>query len=306
MPYTIGPRQISFDQLQPGDWDVVRRFPTTFKTVLNSHVYVCISKVEKVVQVYLDAFIIYLTLLGKVPNFDEVATCTNRTRRAMLTLENDLGDLLALGGRDWELKPYSEVRSVALLTTEATLKAFQLARETMAIISAFFEPFNNLEKLLIPYAHTITDQVEMTLTAASAAYKISVDVDHIPELITDDGPTPETLQQLETIQHLTLQIQKQAQHLETVFRLVDTLLVRYSQVILGKGILKREVDATECLLVRRRNVCFLAAEQVVSIPLTEQAPSKLPLDVEVLTYLVMALGGVLFIALFRIWKVVLS
>ncbi|CAN3374944.1 hypothetical protein DIURU_003673 [Diutina rugosa] len=305
MPYTIGPRDVSLARLRPGDWHLLHQYPHVFAQVLNSTVFVYVSKVEQVVQLYSDALIIYSTLLAKVPNFDEVAECTNRTRRAMLALETDVAAVLSGGGLSWENRPYSEVRMAALLLTEATIKAFKLAQDTMAIISSFFEPFNNLEKLLIPYAHHMTTQLESTFTTARTAFSLAIDVDSIPQWLPDT-PTPEALEHLQNIDTLTVQVQKQAQYLETMFRLVDNSLVRYSQVILGKGILKREVDAAECSLIRRRNVCFSAAEQVVSIPLTEQAQSKLPMDVEVLTYLMMALGGVLFIALFRIWKVVLS
>lgn len=80
--------------------------------------------------------------------------------------------------------------------------------------------------------------------------------------------------------------------------------------MLGRAILKREIDPRDCEIFSRRGICYQAAENVVAIPLTEESLNKSsnPMDYlnKYLSYIVILLVVLVSIVLYRLLKVLLG
>lgn len=308
MTYSIGPHRIDVDNISTEDWEVLCQYPEAVTKLLKTLAYMYITKLNRIVQLYLDAIVIYRTLILKIPHFDQIDNATNKTRQALSRLETDLQVLLDAGDGLWQDRPYHEVSEISRLCCHSAASVFKLVVDNLTIISQFFTPFTNLEKLLIPYAHLMAPEVARLFATLQELYSVSLPiVDELPLLLVGPHILEDVFDGLSVIDHLNGRIQRECKYLETAFQLVDNLFVRYSQVILGKGILRRDLDVADCQLVRRREVCHLAAEQVVLIPLSEQSNQTMALwDNQMMGYVVMAMAAVVLVALYRIYKVLFS
>lgn len=282
MTYTVGDRKICIDkdELDQQEKDLILAHLKLFKYCLNNACYNFLINLKKIVHLYGDIITIYSTLLRKVPNYDDITLMTNRTRLNLLKLEDDFnqifgekyqGDHWKKG--NWEEKNYEmETKKMCVLFVESLIEVFELIIKNLNCIDVFFNSFDNLKKLLIPFLLSQTMSIQKLMTKALYLFKLTTIVDEVSSF-TD--LTPAIIKQLRKIEKITSSIERELIILDTAFVTFDPSLQQYTSILLGKAILKRDIDNADCQIIRRREVCFQAAEHVVSIPLTEDQSSNI-------------------------------
>lgn len=312
MTYTIGDRRITLDdELSPHDRQLVLAHSKLFKYCLNNAAYKFLINVKKIIHLYSDIITIYLTLLRKIPDYDDVTLMTNKVKLNLIRLEDDLNRVFgdAITGSpakkgNWEDKHYaSNVRQLAMLILDLCIEAFDAIVKNLNCIDLFFNNFNNLRKLLIPYLTNQTKSVAKSLAKAHYLFKLTTITDEIASISELTAPV---IKQLRKIEKITSGIEREALILETAFAAFDPSLQQYTSILLGRAILKRTIDERECQIIKRREVCFRAAEHVGSIPLTEDQATLSSMDylAQYLSYVVLVLVALISVILYRLIKVV--
>lgn len=315
MTYTVGDRRISIDsdELDASENDLILAHLKLFKYCLNNASYKFLISLKKIVHLYSDIITIYSTLLRKVPNYDDITLMTNRTRLSLLKLEDDFNKLLGdkcqgdhTRKGQWEDRNYEvEVKRICLLCVESLNEIFELIVKNLNCIDVFFNSFDNLKKLLIPFLSSQTKSIQKLMVKALYLFKLTTIVDEVSS-IKELSPT--IIKQLRKIEKITGGIERELIILDTAFVTFDPSLQQYTSILLGKAILKRDIADADCQIIKRREVCFQAAEHVVSIPLTEDQSSNLSMKhlVKYIVYICILLAVVLSLVLYRIVKVMVA
>lgn len=315
MTYTVGDRRISIDndELDASEKDLILAHLKLFKYCLNNASYKFLISLKKIVHLYSDIITIYSTLLRKVPNYDDITLMTNRTRLNLLKLEDDFNKLLGdkcqgdhTKKGQWEDKNYeTEVKRICLLCVESLNEIFELIVKNLNCIDVFFNSFDNLKKLLIPFLSSQTKSIQKLMVKALYLFKLTTIVDEVSSI---KDLTPTIIKQLRKIEKITGGIERELIILDTAFVTFDPSLQQYTSILLGKAILKRDIDDADCQIIKRREVCFQAAEHVVSIPLTEDQSSNLSMKhlVKYIVYICILLAVILSLVLYRIVKVMVG
>ncbi|KAK6459285.1 uncharacterized protein RJT20DRAFT_14957 [Scheffersomyces xylosifermentans] len=314
MTYTIGDRKITLDnELSPSDMQLVLAHSKLFKYCLNNATYKFLINLKKLVHLYTDIVTIYATLLGKIPNYEDITRMTRNTRANISNLETDFNSIFgetihgSLSKKfNWEEKNYEHtVKDMTLLILDSSLESFELIIKNLNCIDIFFNNFDNLKKLLIPYLLSQTKSIHKSLHKAHYLYKLTTITDDIASL---KELTPPIIKQLKKIEKITSGIERESIILETAFMTFDPSLQSYTSILLGKAILKRSVDDRDCQIIKRREVCFQAAEHVVSIPLTEDQSSSLSMKqlAKYFSYVAIVVVGLLSVMLYRLLNVLIG
>lgn len=279
-----------------------------FKYCLNSVVHRYLLSMKNVVHLYTDIVTIYSTLLHKVPNYDDVTTMTHWTKLNFVRLEADLvkvfGKSLNAINEGWENKNYEkQLKPIVTLILKSCNEAFEYLFKTLNCIDVFFLAFDNLKKLLIPCLLTHTQMIQKSIAGALYFFGLTTIVDELTHVQEYDSTI---VRQLTKIDSITSGIERESKLLDMVFTTIDISLKQYTNILLGKAILKREVEEPDCQIIRRRDVCFQAAEHVVSIPLTgEQLSALLMLNfTKHIFYFVSAIVVVVVVVLYRLYAVI--
>ncbi|ODV81054.1 uncharacterized protein CANTADRAFT_25324 [Suhomyces tanzawaensis NRRL Y-17324] len=304
MTYTIGDRSITLDALSEDDHQLILAHSQVFKYCLNNAVYTLLLKVKKVVHLYSDVMTIYSTLLRKIPDYDDITMMANKVKMHLMKVEEDLDAIFGAEEdtaprRHWESLSYERsTKKVSLLVIRSTIESFDQIAKTLNCIEIFFNSFNNLKKLLIPYLTTQTMAVSRCLAKIHYLLGITTIVDDIPDL------SPPIVKQLKKIEKITTGMEREGLILDAAFLTFEPSLQQYTRVLLGKAILKRDISDTDCQLIKRREVCFQAAEFVGSIPLTEEQSFKK--HINTIYYAVFVFMAMVSIVVYRIAQVVLG
>lgn len=183
---------------------------------------------------------------------------------------------------------------------KSSIPVFDQIAKTLVCIDLFFSEFSNLKKLLIPLMRPQTTAVQQSLKRVNQTIQNrDYNVDHL-------STTEFSLKlhrEIISIEQLTSLIDRESTLLLHAFNTFNSALIRYTEILLGKAILKRDIDLGDCQLIKRRDVCYQASERVVSIPLTEDKSSyntSMRALGKSLTYFVMALMMVVMFVVFRL------
>lgn len=277
MTYSIGDRLIDLDEskLSESDKELILAHLKLFKYCLNQITYKFLLNLKNVVHLYSDIITIYSLLLEKVPHYDDVTAMTLQTKVQVLKIEEDLNNIFGpyLPDKeptkfDWQEKHYeNHIKHLTLLILESCQEGFEVMLKNLNCIDIFFNNFNNLKNLLIPLLLNQTKVFQRSFTKSLYLFKLNTivdDIDNIKQL------TPPIIKQLQRIEKITNGIERESMLLSSGFVAFDKLLQQYTYILLGKAILKREINDNECQMIKRRDVCFQAAEHVVSIVLTDE------------------------------------
>lgn len=303
MHYTVGSSALRLhfesrdeaDAARDHNMRILTAHPRLLRHCLNEASFRFLVRLKRIVHLYCDIATIYSTLLRKIPYYDDITSMSNRTKHHLLMLEQDFNALVGPESPDmrdefmvqnrglWESRAYeSHVKKLCVLSVESAIEVFDAATKTINCIDIFFNDFDNLKKLLIPFLASHTKSLQHLLTKALYLFKLTTVADDVEKIIqsgsnheTGEQPDlavqmdPSVCKQLRKIEKITAGIERESTILRTLFRTFDPSLQQYTSILLGKAILKRDVDPRDCQIVRRRNICFQAAEHVVSIPLSE-------------------------------------
>ncbi|KAI5953461.1 hypothetical protein KGF54_002833 [Candida jiufengensis] len=179
------------------------------------------------------------------------------------------------------------------LILKTSLSIFDQINKNLLCIELFFSSFSNLKKLLVPFLKEQTQSLIVNLKTIENLLTKNLFVDNIPSvqeleyidnsdsnmenhktdnLFIRDQDSFESLNLLNNlieIEKVTSGFEKESLKLKTAFFTFNTSLVQYTSLLLGKAILKRNIDQQQCEIIKRREICYQASEHVVSIPLTE-------------------------------------
>lgn len=268
---------ISGASVLPEDEILIRANPHLFKLCLNAATRQYLISLKKTVHLYADILTIYSTLLLKIVNYDDITSMTYKSKLQMVRLEDDLneifGRLVEPSSDGWEACRYEgQVKALGALVVESAVDAFNAAYRTLNCLELFFQAFDNLKKLLIPSLLVYTPIVQRLLAGASFLFGLATIANDIVRL---EEFTPMVVRQISKLDSITSGFEREAKGLAAIFTILDTSLTQYTEILLGKAILKREIESPECQIIRRREVCFQAAEHVVSIPLSGETPKQL-------------------------------
>lgn len=310
MTYLIGDRYITLSGTSVTEEEerLIRSHPNIFKYCLNSATHAYLLSVKKIIHLYCDVFTIYSTLLMKVPNYDDVTVMTNRTRISLLRLEEDLnkifGKNLMAVNEGWEHGSYeTQVKSMATLILKGCSELFDAVYKNLNCIYVFFLSFDNLKKLQIPCLLKHTQMIQKLISGTTSLFELTTIVDEITKI---DQLTPTIIKQLMKIDSITSGTERETKLLDMVYATMNPSLQQYTSILLGKAILKRDVDPADCQIIRRRDLCFEAAEHVVSIPLLGEPSINLSMQhlTKHLFYLASALVVVVVVVLYRLYIVI--
>lgn len=312
MTYLIADRTISLNgqPLTEEEQQLIRAHPQMIKNCLNYTTYKYLLSIKKIIHLYCDIITIYSTLLLKVPNYDDVTVMTNKTKFNLTRLEEDLNQIF---GKDlhtvtdgWEERHYERlVKPLAILILKSCNESFDILFKNLNCIDVFFLTFDNLKKLLIPCLLNHTQIIQKLITGAIFLFGLTTIADDIGDIIEFDSTI---IEQLTKIDSITSGIEREHNLLQMILTTVNPSLQQYTSILLGKAILKRDVNEAECQIIRRRDVCFQAAEHVVSIPLTSDQNENLSMQniPQYLFYLVSAIFMVSIIVVYRFFMVFFS
>lgn len=317
MPYTIGDRRITLDSnLLESDKQLLITHPEIFKYCLNNAVFRSIINLKNLVHLYLDIITIYATFLRKIPHYDDVTLMTNKSKLNLLKLEHDFNDIFGQYttmheykkfNSNWEDKTYEgDIVPSALLIIDVATQAFETVYKSLSCIELFFKHYDNLKKLLIPSLVVRTKSILDSFAKIEQFLKLTFPVDKMArgEIVTFDESTFENVRRVEKV---TSGIERESIFLETFFLAFDASLTLYTSILLGKGILKRDVPPRDCEIISRRRICYQAAEHVVTIPLSEDSPNKSKSAMEYLGKYIAYIGVLLLILIsvvfYRLFKV---
>lgn len=312
MTYLIGDRKISLNgaPLTQEEQQLIRAHPEMIKHCLNYTTHKYLLAIKKVIHLYCDVITIYSTLLSKVPNYDDVTIMTNKTKSNLIRLEEDLNQIF---GKDlqtvtggWEERHYErQVKPLAILILKSCNESFDILFKNLNCIDVFFLTFDNLKKLLIPCLLNHTQIIQKLITGAIFLFGLTTIADDIGNITEFDSTTIEQLTKLDSI---TSGIEREHNLLQMILTTVNPSLQQYTSILLGKAILKRDVNEAECQIIRRRDVCFQAAEHVVSIPLSSEQTESFSMQniPQYIFYFVSAIFMVGLIVLYRFFVVFFS
>lgn len=310
MTYLIGNRSISFsnDTLSEEDQKVIRAHPKLFKICLNSTAHRFLLSLKRIIHLYTDIITIYSTLLFKIPNYDDITSMTNKTKLQITRLEEDLNGLL---GREplsesegWENKNYeAAVKRIALIVLGDCSNTFELVSKNLNCIDIFFGTFDNLRKLLIPGLLSYTKIIQKVISDATSLFGLTTILSEISKI---GSLSPVITKQLAKIDILTSGIERETKLLNLSFSTIDPSLQQYTNLLLGKAVLKRDISNADCQLLKRRAICFQAAEHVVSIPLSGMQNTGLSMQhiTKQVFYIVSAILLVFVAVIYRLYNVV--
>lgn len=263
---------------------------------------------KKIVHLYTDIITIYSTLLLKVPNYDDVTNMTNKTKLNFVRLEEDLnvvfGKSLSAVNEGWEQKHYEkQLKPMVVLILKSCNELFNHLFKTLNCIDVFFLSFDNLKKLLIPCLLTHTQMIQKLIAGAIYFFGLTTITDELANVGDFDATI---IRQLTKIDSITSGLEREAKLLDMVFTTIDTSLQQYTNILLGRAILKRDVEEVDCRIIRRRDVCFQAAEHVVSIPLTGDQLTALSMlhFTKHIFYFISAILVVVVVVLYRLYAVI--
>lgn len=253
---------------------------------------------KRIVHLYTDILTIYSTLLLKIINYDDITSMTYKTKLQMIRLEEDLntvfGSEIEPPVDGWERQLYEgEVKNLSVLIVDAATDSFSSTFAALNCLELFFLAFDNLKKLLIPSLLVYTPIVQRLLAGVQFLYGLMTIANDVPRM---EVFTPATVRQLSKIDSITSGFEREAKGLNAIYTVLDTSLTQYTEILLGKAILKRDIVASECQILRRREVCYRAAEHVVSIPLSGD-PQKLLYVQPFEKHLFYVLSGVIVVVL---------
>lgn len=309
MTYLIGDKAftISGTSVSPEEELLIRTNPHLFKLCLNVATRRYLLSLKKIVHLYADVLTIYSTLLLKIVNYDDITSMTYKTKLQMVRLEDDLNEIFgknvdpSIDG--WEAQKYEGlVKTLGVLIATAASEAFSATFKTLNCLELFFQAFDNLKKLLIPSLLVYTPIIQRLLSGVHFLFGLTTIANDIPRL---HEFTPTVVRQLSKIDSITSGFEREARGLNAIFTILDTSLLQYTGILLGKAILKRDIVQLECQIIRRRDVCFQAAEHVVSIPLsgeTQKNPYVQPFEKH-LFYILSALFLVLIAVTYRLYSI---
>lgn len=309
MTYIIADRVVTFNNstLGPEEEALVRAHPDLFRACLNSTVHGYVLSMKKVVHLYADIMTIYSTLLLKIPNYDDITRMATVSGLHLQHLEEDLNFVFGKSvtglNEGWEHIKYEQiVKPAVLLMVRRFNEVFEHVLKTLKCIDLFFLAFDNLRKLLIPSLLNHTRMVQKLTKGVLYFVGLTTIVDELADVTNYAS----VVKQLTKIDSITCGIKREAKLLDMVFCTVDTLLHQYTNVLLGRAILKREVEDHECRIIKRRDVCFQAAEHVVSIPLTGDHVTAILMLLfsRYVFYLVSAVLLVVALMLYRLYAVI--
>ena len=279
MKYLIGDRTITISgtALSLLDEQLIRANPHIFKLCLNVAARKFLLALKRIVHLYADVLTIYSTLLQKVVDYDDITSMTYKAKLLMVRLEDDLN---AIFGRavdpppdGWEQQLYEYlVKALVALVVEAAVASFASAHRALNCLELFFLAFDNLKKLLIPSLLRYTPVFQQLLACAVFLLNLSTAADNVGRM---EVYTPSVIRHIAAMDSITGGFEREAKGLNALYSILNTSLTQYTGILLGKAILKGEVLPAECLIIRRREVCFHAAEHVVSIPLSGESPRQL-------------------------------
>lgn len=277
MTYIIGDKTISFkgDMLSSEEKQLTQFHPQIFKYLLNSKTHKYLLNMKKIVHLFSDIVTIYSTLISKIPDYDDITLMTNKTKTQLTRLEEDFisifGKSLEPSDAGWEEYRYeSSVKVLTVMALKSCCEAFDAVYKNLNCIDLFFNSFDNLRKLLIPSLLTHTQMIQKLIMSSLFLFGLTTIVDEIP-IIRD--VTPAVFKQLSKIDSITTGIERESKLLQFLSLTIDTSLSQYTKILLGKAILKQDIDDASCCVIERRDICFQAAESVVSIPLNvNQSP----------------------------------
>lgn len=309
MTYLIGDRTVSLNgyTISTEDEQLLRANPHAIKLCLNVAARKYLLALKKIVHLYADILTIYSTLLLKIVNYDDITSMTYKTKLAMVRLEDDVN---AIFGRSveppvdgWEAQPYEGlVKTLGALVIDAATESFSATYRTLNCMELFFLAFDNLKKLLIPNLLVYTPIVQRSLACAHFLFGLLTVANNVARY---HEMTPATVRQILKIDSITSGFEREAKGLGAIYTILNTSLAQYTSILLGRAILKREIVASECQIIRRREVCFQAAEHVVSIPLSGESTKQLYVQLfeKHLFYFFSAMFLVMVLVVYRLYTI---
>ncbi|CAH6723656.1 hypothetical protein CLIB1444_18S00430 [[Candida] jaroonii] len=310
MTYSIAGHEIRLDKvINHDDEEMILRYKEIFKICLNDSNLKLLISVKKLVHLYSDIIMIYSTLLNKIPNYEDIRLMTLNVKKDSILVENKFNEIFSKSINEvdifskkmsWQTKKYeSIIKPLTKQLLELTLTFFEKFFKTLTCIQLFFESFNNLKKLLIPFlvdqTHRVIDSLKKSIFFVNFP-TITDNLDSITEL------TPTILKQLKKIEKITKGIGKETTILNEAFKRFEPTLQQYTQILLGKAILKRSISDEDCKIINRRDICYQAAEHVVSIPLTEE--QKFQFFSKYIIIVILVLMLLVVTTIFRFFRVV--
>ena len=123
----------------------------------------------------------------------------------------------------------------------------------MNCIDVFFNSFDNLKKLLISFLSSQTKSIQKLMVKALYLFKLTTIVDEVSSI---KDLTPTIIKQLRKIEKITGGIERELIILDTAFVTFDPSLQQYTSILLGKAILKRDVDDADCQIIKAQRSMF--------------------------------------------------
>lgn len=278
MVYKIGDRILDLSPrkaITVEDAQLLVAHRVIFRLCLNNASYMYLTSIKKMLHLYGDIMTIYSTLLKKVPNYDDVTQMVLGAHKLLAKVEQDFNDIFGTTvvpprtNDHWETWSYeSKVKPLALLCVNSAAETMEHVSKTIDCVDVFFESFSNLKKLLIPLLAVQTAYVRGSLDKALNIFTTITDVDDLVEGMSDLGAAE--LARIAKIEAVTTLLESETNAMTATFNSGDRALDIYSVVILGKGVLRRELSSDECQILRRRDVCFQAENNIACIPLTDE------------------------------------
>lgn len=311
MTYSIGDRTVDLDEkkLTESDKELILAHRKLFKYCLNQITYKFILNLKNVLHLYSDIITIYSLLLEKVPHYDDVTNMTLQTKQHILKIEEDLIRIFGPYNpkslnkvSDWHEKSYEKhIKHLTVLILESCQEGFEVLLKNLNCIDIFFSNFSNLKNLKIPLLLNQSKIFQRSITKSLYLFKLNTiadDIDNIKQL------TPPIIKQLQRVEKISNGIARESTLLNSGFVAFDKLLQQYTYILLGKAILKREINDDECQMIKRRDVCFQAAEHVVSIVLTDDQNNGFSRQLaQNVAYILVVLAVITSIMIDRLFKV---
>ncbi|CAK9437946.1 uncharacterized protein LODBEIA_P23240 [Lodderomyces beijingensis] len=219
-----------------------------------------------------------------------------RRRRSTANME------LIVKFKSWREQDYETgIKPSAELLLKSSISIFEQVNKTLLCVELFFTSFTNLKKLLIPFLREQTTTLLNSFRLIN--HLLQTPIFSGNDFQSDQGFTPELYRQLKETERVTSGVERESTCLSTAFVTFDSSLTQYTSILLGKAILKRNIEHRSCELIKRRDVCCQASERVVSIPLTEDKSSLNSAMSNLgkkLFYVVMALMVLVVFVIYRI------